>query len=389
MIGFFVWFAIQSLVANYSVYYSYGLWMLTLFCTLILVAMNSHAISKNKKVGGIYLLSFGTAYAVSTIFNGCLPNKTYFIELLFGYLFLILRRETQYKIVQGFIWAFSFLMLLGLIEYFFYYFFNVSNVIATPTRELSHSSTPYSHLYFNLIERISIFPRYQCIANEPGLIGTLSGFLLFIVGRDKRMRIPLVIILLSGIFSFSLAFYFLALLFLISGVVNLKKIIIVIISVFVLFSLAYSMFQDLILQRVMVDNLELIDNRSTAGFDFRFAQAWNEGKLWLGVGFNNLPTDVTMGATEGHEGGNAGAKKWIFEYGIISLIVLFVGFLRTYYRLRGGKLYIFDIAFLVAFWLSFYQRQTVDTCYTLLAFCGVPVFEFFKEKEKMFKIETT
>ena len=245
---------------------------------------------------------------------------------------------------------------------------------------MTQGSTYYVHLIFNLQDSFMLFPRFQSISNEPGLIGTLCGFLLFYTGRNIKLRFPFIIFILCGLFSFSLAFYVILVLYLCSGLFKVKTTIVMILTLFVVGSVTSQYIEELILFRIDKDSLSQMDNRTTATFDARFYQAWERGNLWLGVGSNNLPSDVTYGISN-QQGGNAGAKKWIFEYGIISFVVLFIFSLKLYFRQRGEKLSFYDVFFLIVFWLSFYQRQTIADSYTLMAFCAVPLGEYVRSKQ--------
>lgn len=382
LIALFVFSALQTIVANFSIYYSYGLWMLTLlFTVIVFFSCGRSIISKDKKIAAYYLIAFAVPYTISTVYNGCLPDKTYFFFLLYGVFFLLLNKQLQYRIVYYFSWVLSFFLLVSLVEFIVYQFLNVYHIVATVVRETSVTVESYLHLYFNVIVSFSFFPRFQCVAEEPGLIGTLCGFLLFFTGKRKELRFPFFVFLISGLFSFSLAFYIILFLFLITGFNKIKQVVLFL-FVFSVFSfMANTFFNDLIISRIESEKFDDIDNRTTATFDKRFTQAWKNDQLWLGVGSNNLPSDITYGSTK-QQGGNAGAKKWIFQYGLISFVVVLIYSFRVYYRLRGHKLTSFDIFFLIVFWLSFYQRHTIADSYTLLAFCAVPLGAYSREIEQ-------
>lgn len=381
LIGLFVWSALQTIIANYSLYYSYGLWLLSLICMVFFFQMcGSRILSKDKKSALYYLIAFGFPYTISTVVNGCIPSKTYFFYLFYGIFFLLLKKQYQIKVVSYFSWALSFLLLVSLIEYVVYQFFHLGIIVTQVVRESSIRGGSFYHLLFNLTPTYSNFSRFQSIAEEPGLVGTLCGILLFYTGRYRSLRFPFIIFIICGLFSFSLAFYAILILYLCSGLFKVKTTIVMILTLFVMGSITSQYLEELIFIRIDKESITEMDNRTTATFDARFYQAWEGGQLWFGVGSNNLPSDITYGVSN-RQGGNAGAKKWIFEYGIVSFVVLFICSLKLYYRQRGEKLSFYDAFFLIVFWLSFYQRHTIAESYTLMAFCAVPLGEYVRAKQ--------
>lgn len=388
LIGLYVWVALQTLVANYSVYYSYGLWLLSSFLMLCFTVIKvKSVITKDKNTSFIYLVGICTPYCVSIIVNSCFLSLTYFVYLVFGICFLLLKKDIQFAIIYYFVWLFSVFLFLSLIEYLLFQYLHIGFIIRNVVREQSQTYDYFYHLFSNLIDQISLLPRFQSIAEEPGLIGTLCGFLLFFTGRNKKLRTPFFLLLICGFFTFSLAFFVLMFIYYLLGSLSLKAITGFIICLTIIGAISYSYLDELILGRIDVETLEQLDNRTTYTFDYRFSQAWKKGQLWLGVGFNNLPGDVTFGLSN-KEGGNAGVKKWIYQYGIISLFILFICLLKVYKKLRGATLKLYDLIFIGAFVLSFYQRSLIEASYTFIAFCSVPVGEYYREKEKRSEIKT-
>ena len=127
-----------------------------------------------------------------------------------------------------------------------------------------------------------------------------------------------------------------------------------------------------------VEDTENIDNRTSETFDKYFEKAWKKGDLWFGVGVDNLPKQITMQIGNIQEHGNAGAKKWIYEYGILSFIIIFIVY-NSIYKLRRGKMEGYDWVFLLVYWMSFYQRASLNAPFELLAFLAMPIINIFNE----------
>jgi hypothetical protein len=138
----------------------------------------------------------------------------------------------------------------------------------------------------------------------------------------------------------------------------------------------FDRFEEKVVLRITADDGEMedidaIDNRTTAAFDKYFNQALENGQLWLGVGVNNLPEQINVES----RGGNAGGKKWIFQYGFVALAFLFITFNKVFLCRRRRKPDIKDYGFLIAYWLSFYQRSDVMPPFFIITFMAIPIID--------------
>ena len=161
--------------------------------------------------------------------------------------------------------------------------------------------------------------RFQSLATEPGLIGTLCGFLIYIVSDIKEYKFANLIFWISGILSFSLAFYVIVSLKLLSQF-NLKMILLIVSFFTVAFLLIPNFFQEHIVARVSGE--EHGDNRSSVELDMKLKQSYNDDTLWFGNGYRSYDKFVTKGV--------AGAKPWIYQYGIISVFLLFLSYVEYF-----------------------------------------------------------
>jgi hypothetical protein len=182
---------------------------------------------------------------------------------------------------------------------------------------------------------------------------------------------------LSGILSFSVAFYFFFIIHLFSsGNVKLS----VVVASVIVFLFVYYYFKDFfdfyITNRLFGRSLAEIDNRSTYDFEIVFQKALNEGRLWFGI-------------YKGDDIDGAGAKLFIWRYGIISLILLFVYYFNYYKKqLKRYRSKLFPaVVFFFVFWISFYQRHTITSMEYLICYVLAPLLfssELYDNKNETF-----
>ena len=324
MANMFAIMGLLTMLANFSVYKLPGIYwicMILLVSSYMICSRTHGVISSRKKEMRVFGMGWALVYLISIIFNFCFPSLSVIFAIIFGMFFLSLNRDIQKNIIYRFVWLLAVILLLSIIEFLLFQLSRKGFVLGQVTRVTDARETYFLHLLFNIISTDAFIPRFQSLAEEPGLIGTLCGFLLFFTWKVKSMRFPFYVFLFSGIISFSLAYYVILLFFLISCFkFNIRNVTIVFLVSFLLYQVFKENIDLLILSRVDVENSVDIDNRTTDVFDYYFEKAYNNGQLWLGVGAGNLPPQITMGES----GGNAGAKKWIFQLGIIGFFTIFI-----------------------------------------------------------------
>ncbi|SHK29209.1 hypothetical protein [Xylanibacter ruminicola] len=376
----FSFMAMHTLIANFYLLKSEG--TTTVFFLLLLVIYfttpnKGRLTIKKSKETSIFLVGILAIYSISTFFNLCPPILLQFFCLMYAVLFLRISYELQVRVIKCFVWVLAILLACSIVEFTIYGTTGWGIVLGQSTRETAARETHFVNLVFNLIGTDYGVVRFQSIANEPGRIGTLCGMLLFLAWRVRSLRIPFIVFVISGIISFSLAFFVLLGIFLITHVrVSLKKMIIGIAVMGATIYVTYDRFQEKIVMRIMADDgemedIETIDNRTTVAFDKYYNQALEKGQLWLGVGANNLPKQINIES----RGGSAGAKKWIFQYGFVALAFLFITFNKVFLRRLRRKPDINDYGFLIAYWLSFYQRSDVMSPFSVIAFMAIPIID--------------
>jgi len=162
--------------------------------------------------------------------------------------------------------------------------------------------------------------------DEPGVIGNISG-VLFIVNKCNMRDWKNWMLLVSGLFSFSLFFYGLVSFYIFLWGSKKAKIALTVLIVLVFTYLATSdnVFSDLILSRLeMGDDGQLVgDNRTHDSFDAFYNKYLESNMLWFGYGhfFSSMVVDT----------GGQSYKHLIVDHGIIMSIIYVLAFI-LYYR---------------------------------------------------------
>ena len=383
----------HTLIANFYLLKMQGTtttFFLLLLAIYFLTPDKGRLTNKRRTESSVFLVGMLGVYSITTIFNLCPPTLLQLFLLMYTVFFLRISYELQARIIKCFVWVLAILLACSIVEFAIYETTGWGIVLGQATRVTTVRETYFTNLVFNLIGTAYGGARFQSIADEPGRIGTLCGMLLFLTWRVRSLRIPFIIFTISGIISFSLAFYVLLGIFLITHVhVSLKKLIIGLAVIGTTIYVTYDRFQEMIVMRIMADadegemeDIEDIDNRTTAAFDKYFDRAFENGQLWLGVGANNLPKQINI---ESH-GGNAGVKKWIFQYGIVALALLFITFNRVFLRRLRRKPDIMEYAFLIAYWLSFYQRSDAMSPFSIIVFMAIPIIDIIEKYDNQITI---
>lgn len=381
--------AIHTLIANFYLLKMQGT-TIVLFIILLLIYYTTpgKGLTRTRSSESfIFMTGILAIYSITTVFNLCPPRLLQLFLLMFAVFFLRLSYELQVRITKCFVWVLAILLACSILEYTIYEATGWGIVLGKATRVTSVRETHFVNLIFNLIGADTHSVRFQSIADEPGRIGTLCGMLLFLTWRVRSFRIPFYVFTVGGIISFSLAFYVLLGVFMVTHFrISLKKLIIGIAVIGSVIYLARDRFEEMIIQRIMADgemeDVDDIDNRTTAAFDKYFSIALEKGQLWLGVGVDNLPAQIN---SESH-GGNAGGKKWVFQYGFVALAVLLITFNRVYLRRLRRKPALADYGFLIAYWLSFYQRSDIMPPFFIIVFMAIPIIDIIEEYDNQITI---
>ena len=286
---------------------------------------------------------------LSSMLIGKLPPPVYFILLACSYAFISCRIAEREKIAKLFLSIYTTILSLSLIEYIFYlcgWYISLGNA-----NRIGVDIYNYIQLPLNLIQ-ISNISRFQSLANEPGLIGTLNALLLFNLNRESYTKEYLILII-TGLFTLSLAFYILLILHFLISLKSLKSIAIssLIVSLIVIFAISN---QDKSEIQNLIWRIELgkdADNRTSNQFKMEYEEFLDSKECWFGKGLGAL------NALNIVDGGNDGIYRLTYEVGYIGIFLLIIVYSYIIYSSKGNKSA--SIFFIIAFWLSFYQRSGI------------------------------
>ena len=244
-------------------------------------------------------------------------------------------------------------ILLVSIPTFFMYIVGIS----LPNSDLTYNDGFYyfSNYYFFLIDERSLFsiiPRFQSIFLEPTYMGSTAALILQTQrGRWKKWYN---ILLLTALFlSFSLAgyAYLTAIIFLnlwVEGKKIMKKALtcIAIIACVVGGSFVYNggdnLLHDLIILRLEIDDGELAgNNRVTADFDAEYESYLESSDIIFGRDYDTRFF------------GDSGYKVYIFDYGLIGVLLLFLFYGSSFITSKNRRS-------MIAAWVVFLLIWGVD-----------------------------
>ena len=210
-----------------------------------------------------------------------------------------------------------------------------------PSRDASFSDGLYSftnYFFFLIDDRalLALFYRFHSVFLEPGQIGTACVMLLFTQCGKWRKWYNIAMII-TAILSFSLAAYVLIVYVTFANLwIQGKKVFLkMAASVFIFVTIIVGSFfynngnnliHDLILIRMEVDDGDIVgNNRVTEDFDAEYSNFWKSSDIILG---RDMPKDNF---------GNSGYKVYIYENGVIGMILLVFFFFSSLHSATNKK----------------------------------------------------
>lgn len=192
--------------------------------------------------------------------------------------------------------------------------------------------------------------RFMALFDEPGVVGTISGVLLFV--RGIRLKDWIIYpILISGILSFSLAFYLLFFVYILFYQSIGAKVITVLVLIFLAFYFGENDFvQEKIFERLQIEDGQLTGmNRTQISMDNFMRDFKNRDEYWFGYGNNYAQNVVNKGG--------ASYKDLIVNYGIIGFSFFVIISLALGIKELGlSKGF---IIYFISFWAIIYQRPFI------------------------------
>lgn len=323
----------------------------------------------------LYFLVWGGIYAISFVFNSHMPETSYLLYTLYGTVFLLMSDSVKRLTFNIFVKVYAVILSLGIIEYVLF-LQGLYIPIGITTRENAAANYDLIQCLFSFISLYSDdYVRFQSLANEPGLIGTLCALLLFVMDR-KEHKIAFFVFVIAGILTLSLAFYILFLLYILFQMRS-KRNVLVAVACLVILYMAYNIFKDTASVELVTERIESgqdADNRTSDQFEQHLNQMMSSSRIWFGMGYGAIE-DLYIS-----DGGNSGAKVCFYHIGIFGIILLFV--MYTYLILKKKGVNYISFCFLVAFWMSFYQRDTISVPYNVIVFFS-PLMANMIEKTKL------
>lgn len=267
-------------------------------------------------------------------------------------LILINNSQSNARIIENFTKIYSILLIPSFIVYVMVIFLKIP-IPYTITEPLNALKT---HSYFQYPFLVTIEPtynlsyyRFMSWFDEPGVVGTISGCILLMKGLnwEKWETYPLII---SGIFSFSLAFYILLLInvLLFNSLRNKLPIIIGVICLMFIF------YNNDFVNRLIFDRFAIEDgtlagnNRTTSQMDQFMKTYIYSDKVLFGYG-HHYSQIVNQGGSS--------YKNLIIDYGIIYFILLLsFTIVISVYILKDIKTI---LRYMIIWWAIIFQRPYI------------------------------
>ncbi len=299
-----------------------------------------------------------------------------FVVGIYAYILTLLNRKDKNRIYILLYKGLYYLCFLGLVSYIFFLIKKPSNYTILPTVKKGWFFIQYLAMVILKSSKIILY-RFQSIFNEPGELGTIIGMILLFDENYKKLKKERIVLIISGVLTFSLAFYiFMFFKFLISEI-NLKKKFLIVMFLFFCFGFLGSSYVKNInggelYYRVYVRIKTLNFNRKNKEADLILKEFYKNGNLLIGTREKvnkNFSVDISS------------IESIIYEKGFLGLgiLILFFIFISNFFSV-DKKIKIRIIIFL----LSIYQRPNIfQMLYLLILITGVEYSQnFYLEKNE-------
>ncbi len=263
------------------------------------------------------------------------------VTILGATVLVLLDDKKKQWILSSFISCTQFIVAIGLFGWILY-LLNVSLPHYTDLSDPYYVHTIYYLFNLNGLPEFQIVPRFAGSFLEPGHLGTMCVFLLYINRFNLRKKSNIVL-LIGTLLSFSLAAYGLLVGAILIILYQYHKYLWLSVSLSMylgvgLFAITYN-DGDNILNMAIVSRLEMTDegeiagnNRTSMEFDSTYEKFLRSNEIWTGVGSKAF--GVRGDGSDNITIGCASYKRYFFLRGIIgsSLIVIFLILYCFYYH---------------------------------------------------------
>lgn len=379
--------------------YTYGLWIISFslffttavylkwhssfwsaFAYIIIIALFGYIFTGKVKLSWDNFV-FSVLFAILFIWSSDMGRSSFaavILTVLMPFVILIPWRERE-KCLDLFILK-IFPFLIGVSIFFFITHLAGINLMPSFTIEPLNSLKPYnytSYVFFvvpnGYISSIFDYYRFHSYYDEPGVVGTLMGAILFFYNKKLTPKVR-AIYLIAGILSFSL-FFFVALFAWLLFVVRRRfvKILLWIILSFMVVSIFVdnSVFVDNIWGRFRIEDGEWVGNNrnGTIFRDYFYDVFIHTDGFWTGT---TDDADIASGSSS--------FEKLIFlkgfyyfAYGLIVYLLLFFRYKVSFFQ--------FVIYFAMWFGLN-YQRPSYNMFFLYIFFITVLQSQYYNEVNK-------
>lgn len=283
------------------------------------------------------------SYSNSLTFFGYLANFSLILILL-------IRKDKSLLFLKYFKTLFCLTLLLSLFIYILIVFLNLNIPYKSIPPLNPGKLSDYSQYPFLVSNRplgiSNLNIRFSGMFDEPGVIGSLA--VIFLVADRFNLKTKQnIILLISGLLSFSLYFYISILVYFIY-LVSTKYRILIIFLCFLLYSITIKIeaLNTLVWNRITIEDGSITgDNRSNDALDIIYQNFINSDDFLWGKGIEYALY---------HADGASSYKIFLLAYGMIFCIVAFLAFtLYAYFNINKFKNV---LMFLFLFVSMFYQR---------------------------------
>lgn len=365
-----------TLIFFYSVQ-PWFLWRMNIIQTIFLFFYFILSIAKlkykkfaNISIITIFFFLYFIIFYLNKLFEIYSPLAFSFVFLFF---FLNETKETLQKTFNTISNILAIIFTISLVFYLLHF------IITFPYFKIAGRSVIadfYNNYIFNLEPTGGGDLRFRSIFDEPGIVGTISSFILF--GNKYNFKINRnIIILIAGLFSMSLFFYLSTALFLIIFHIKSLKKLVLIFAILIAGTTIISknkILNDLILTRLVFSNEKGIsgNNRTNVDWDHEYASFLKSDDFLWGRGKGAFDTNIYNRAV-------ASYQSIIFDYGLIGMIIIIIFYFIIFMNYSNLKSSLLMSLLLV---LSLYQRPWIfDYYYDILTIAGL-VFQNSLENHK-------
>ena len=289
-------------------------------------------------------------------------------------IFLISDRDTKKEVFCFFSLIFAISIIPGIIfDFLSIIGVSIPGNFIESTQEIKVVAGQHYKHYFGCVFRENIYysPRFKQLCgmlDEPGALGTTAALLLCGEKFELYKKKHLMIVLVGGMLTMSLAFYLIIFIFIISHQIKDKKISKKKLAIMAFFcALLIMLWNNSIFNEYIVRRLSFVklvnNNRTSDEFDYIYRSFINDAnsniKLLFGNG-NDNPVFHSVDASS--------YKVIIYNMGVFGFLFIITWF--VYWGLKFSKKRSDPIILLVIFIISIYQRPWIMYLYSMVLLFG-------------------